>query len=142
MSSPKPNLALNYNERKLFFFLNFIFWNKCIRNFNKITYSFTFIVIVQIYNLLQQRWFELPLCLTVRFHSLWWIKIGHLPHSGKCYVIMSKLRWECGSDIHFWIIHWMSGRGAHTKNIPSHPRVVYHPYNYITIVITTTTVII
>ncbi len=27
-------------------------------------------------------WFELLLCLTVRFHSLGWIRIGHLPHSG------------------------------------------------------------
>ena len=24
----------------------------------------------------------------------------------------------------------MSGRGAHTKNIPSHPIVVYHPYTW------------
>ncbi len=44
---------------------------------------------------------------------------------------MSKLRLECGSDIQRWIIHWMSGRGAHTKNIPSHPIVVYHPYTWI-----------
>ena len=43
---------------------------------------------------------------------------------------MSKLRWKCGSDIHCWIFHWMSGRGAHTKNIPSHPIVVYHPYTW------------
>ncbi len=33
----------------------------------------------------------------------------------------------------------MSGRGAQTKNIPSHPIVVDHPYTENTIVNTTTT---
>ncbi len=33
----------------------------------------------------------------------------------------------------------MSGRGAHTKNIPKHPIVLFHPYNENTIVNTTTT---
>ena len=28
-------------------------------------------------------WFELPLRLTVRFLSLRWINVGHLPHSGQ-----------------------------------------------------------
>ncbi len=65
----------------------------------------------------------------VRFHSLGWIKVGHLPHSGQGEVILRKLRWEYESNIKCWIIHWMSGRGAHTKNIPSHP-VVYHLYTW------------
>ena len=71
--------------------------------------------------------FEIP-TRNFRFHSLGWIKVGHLPHSGQCEVIMSKLRWECGSDIQCQNIHWMSERGAHTKNIPSNPIVVNHPY--------------
>ncbi len=54
--------------------------------------------------------------------------VGHLPHSGQGSV--SKLRWECGFDIQCWIIHCMSGRGAHTKNISSHPIVESHPYTW------------
>ncbi len=67
---------------------------------------------------------ELPPCLTVRFHLLGWIEVGQLPHSGQGWVIMRKLRLEC------CISHWMPGRGAHTKNIPSHSIFVYHPYTW------------
>ncbi len=69
------------------------------------------------YSITKMWWFELPLRLLVRFHSLRCIKVWHLPHLGQGYVIMSKLRRECGYDIHYWISHWMSGCGAHTKNI-------------------------
>ena len=51
------------------------------------------------------------------------IKVGHLPHSGQGQVIISNLRQKCGCDI-----QWMSKRGAHTKNITSHPIDEYHPY--------------
>ncbi len=70
-------------------------------------------------------WFELPLSLTVKFNSIGWIKVVS-PHTR----VLSKLRWEGGSEIHFWIIHLLSGRGAHSFFISSHPIVVYHPYTW------------
>ncbi len=40
----------------------------------------------------------------------------------------NKVRWKCGSDIQCSLIHWITEREAHTKNIPSHSIVVNHPY--------------
>ena len=78
------------------------------------------------------RWFKsthsitkIPLYLTVRFHSMEWIELGNLQHSGQDKVIMSKLQRECKSDIQCWIIYWMSGCGAQSKNIPPHSILVF-----------------
>ena len=57
----------------------------------------------------------ISLRLTVRFHSFGWILVGQLPQSGQGQIIMSKRCWKICSDI-----HWMSGRGSHTRNLPSH----------------------
>ena len=43
---------------------------------------------------------------------------------------MSKIHWECGSDIQCLIILWISGREAKTRYLPSRPIVVYHPYTW------------
>ena len=53
---------------------------------------------------------------------------------------MTKLQWECGSDI--WNIYWISGRGAHTKkNIPSNLLLYIIPVHENTIFTTTTNTI-
>ena len=76
-------------------------------------------------------WFELPLSPTVSFHSLGWIKVGHLPNSCKGKVLLSKLQWKCRSIWHQMLNHPLDVKAwSSYQNIHSHPIAEYHPYTW------------